>query len=127
MKPQAMKQGLPQWVIYLLMIGLIAISGVIFYLYIQKGKQIEVLQSATSSAVVYTSDEVIASVAKLLPEFKDQKPAVALIKDIVEVSKPNPEFYKDAKNGDYFLLYPNKAVVYRPGENRIINSATVTK
>jgi hypothetical protein len=124
-----MKQKSTPLVLYILMSILLVVSGVLMYLYYQQSKKVvELTTSSSSQLSSISTDEIISRVNVLKPELQQNgKPIVALIKDIIEVSKTNPEFYKDAKNGDYFVLYPKQAVIYRPGENKIINSAVVTK
>jgi hypothetical protein len=119
---QVTKRGVPQSILLTLMALLIVVASGVFYIYLQKPKAV-----ASETVPVLSTDQVIDKVYSLADPKPEGKPAVALIKDIDEVRKGNPEFYKDAQNGDYFVLYSAKAFVYRPGENKIINSAVVTK
>jgi hypothetical protein len=52
-------------------------------------------------------------------------PTVANIVDVDALRKQNPDFYKDAQNGDRLLLYSTKAIIYREAESKIINVAPV--
>jgi hypothetical protein len=54
-------------------------------------------------------------------EGKEERPAVAAIEDKEKVKKSNPEFYKNAENGDYLVIYKNRVIIYREGENKIMN------
>ncbi len=51
----------------------------------------------------------------------DEKPTIATIVDVESLKKQNPEFYKNARNDDKILVYPNKAIIYRESENIIVN------
>ncbi len=58
-------------------------------------------------------------------EGKDERPAVATIQDKEKVKQSNAEFYKYAENGDFLVIYKNRAIIYREGENKIINIAPI--
>lgn len=69
--------------------------------------------------------EVVAKVAKLYNLPTDEEPRHAVIADADQTSKE--PFFKDAKNGDQLLVYPQAgfAVLYRESENKIINTGKV--
>lgn len=58
----------------------------------------------------------------LLP---DEQPTIATLVDIDALKEENPEFYKNAKNGDLLVIYSEKAILFREDEKRIINVAPV--
>jgi len=53
----------------------------------------------------------------VLPE---GEPTVATVADSQALAKEQP-FFKDAQNGDKVLIYKDKAIIYNPTENKIIN------
>lgn len=71
------------------------------------------------------TDALIAEVGKLIALPSDEKPTVATVTDASKV-KDQP-FFANAKNGDKVLIYTtaNKAILYRPSENRIIEVGAV--
>ncbi len=81
------------------------------------------------SANLQTSDPkvVVAVVNKLYKLPADETPTVARIKDTQKL--PSQSFYKDAKTGDYLLVYSGAklAVLYRPSEGRLITVAPITQ
>jgi hypothetical protein len=58
----------------------------------------------------------------LLP---DEQPTIATLVDIEALKEENPEFYKNAKNGDLLVIYSEKAILFREEEGKIINVAPV--
>lgn len=81
----------------------------------------------TEGAKQVAEDEAKAlkeKVAKLM-QLPDEKPTVATIKDITKL-KDQP-FFNGAKNGDKVLIFTEarKAVIYREGENIVINSGPI--
>lgn len=78
-----------------------------------------------SSAAQAEIDALTAQVGKLINLPTDEKPTVATVTDASKV-KDQP-FFKNAKNGDKVLIYQKaqKAILYRPSENRIIEVGSV--
>ena len=54
-----------------------------------------------------------------------EEPTMATLLDIEELKKENPEFYENAKEGDFLVIYSEKAIIFRETENKIINVAPV--
>jgi hypothetical protein len=58
----------------------------------------------------------------LVPE---EEPTLATIVNVDNLRKANPDFYKDAVNGDQLVIYSSKAIIYREADDIIINVAPV--
>jgi cell division protein FtsB len=79
-----------------------------------------------------TADEknkrTAAKVAKIIDLPKDETPVVVQVndKDKLIVTKSSSAFFDKSQNNDLVLAYQkaNVAVIYRPGENRVIKSDT---
>ena len=71
------------------------------------------------------SDKLVSEVSLLIALPTDEKPTIATVSDITKVQ--DQPFFKSAKNGDKVLIYTNakKAILYRPGEKRIIEVGAV--
>jgi|GEM_PF-1008046 hypothetical protein len=69
--------------------------------------------------VINSDDDLLARLAQimLMPE---DKPVIYTVKDVETLSLTKP-FYKNGKNGDRMLLYKNRAILFRPSEDKIIN------
>ena len=69
-------------------------------------------------------NEAIEQVGKLFLLPDDERPQVLVIQD-VEKLKAEQSFYEAASNGDKILLYAQKAIIYSPERNLIINVGPV--
>ena len=69
--------------------------------------------------------QLLENVGDLMNLPDDELPTIATVTDVEAVF--GQPFFKDAKNGDKVLIYTNtgKAILYRPGENKIIEVGAV--
>ncbi len=77
-----------------------------------------------------TNQEVSARVLGSLDDVlwidaDDEKPTVATVDNAEALRAANQEFYKNAQDGDYLILYPQRAIIYREDESKIINIAPI--
>jgi hypothetical protein len=96
------------------------------------------LISNRSSIIAATKKEQVAGVlttdltyvenrvANLIPVPANEKPSISLVQDESKVKQQNPDFFKDVKKGDYFLLYSTKAILYRSSEDKVLAVANVS-
>lgn len=117
------------WVLILLILITIGLAGGLGYLYWQyqkTQKEVKDLKDPTKRLEIEKeeSQRVIDALCKLI-KCPNEKPTVATIIDIDTLKKDNPEFYKDAKNGDRIIVFTTKAIIFRTEENMIINIAPV--
>ena len=70
------------------------------------------------------AQELKDKVAKLM-QLPDEDATVATVQDASKLSEQ--DFFKDSENGDKVLIFTaaKKAVIYRPSENKIINSGPI--
>ena len=52
-------------------------------------------------------------------------PTVARVEDPEKLKKSNAEFYKDIQKGDYLVIFPKRAMIYRDTNDQIINVAPI--
>lgn len=69
-------------------------------------------------------EAIIQQVSRLILLPSEQEPVIATIQN-AEVLASQQAFYQDAANGDKLLVYPQKALIYRPDENKLINVGPV--
>lgn len=87
------------------------------------------LKKSTSDVTVQ-NNLVLAQLKKIvafLPE--DEQPALGKIDNVEEAKKQNPEFYKNATNGDYIIIYSDKiktAILFSPSRNQILSIVALT-
>lgn len=99
---------------------LLIISGVLGYLYLQEKKKTDNPVEAATEETERLKEAV--SRHMLLP---DGDPAIATIIDIEKLKGQNPDFYAKAENGDRLLVFKNKAVLYDPDKDLILNVAPI--
>jgi hypothetical protein len=97
---------------------LIAIIGVLVWKYQQ-------VKSDPGKEAKKTSLRIIDKVANLYMVPSNEEPTVALIQDKSKLG--NQEFFKNAKNGDYLLIYQKEkvALVYREDADKLVNVGPV--
>jgi hypothetical protein len=56
---------------------------------------------------------------------KELKPAIAKVTDKEKVKGSNKDFYKNVENDDVLLVFPDRAIIFREKDNKIINVAPI--
>ncbi|MEK7218097.1 MAG: hypothetical protein AAB728_01385 [Patescibacteria group bacterium] len=69
--------------------------------------------------------EIIAKVSRHVAMPGDVQVTVATITNAEELKKENP-FYAPAQNGDNIILTPDRAIIYRPSEDRVVDMINVS-
>ncbi|PIE00258.1 MAG: hypothetical protein CSA81_13915 [Acidobacteria bacterium] len=74
------------------------------------------------------SEDVVSQVSKIILLPEDEVPMVVQLNKESVADENKDDFIKDAKEGDYVLIYPARewSVIYRPSENRLVNADQVT-
>lgn len=102
--------------------GLIALLVILFL-----GSYGYLLNQYIKAKSALTPEEVSAtveSVSKLIKVDNSQEPLVATIQDASALAKEQ-KFYETAKNGDILVVYQDKAIIYRPSEDILVNVGPV--
>lgn len=68
--------------------------------------------------------QVVVKVQKLMDIDVSVEPTVATIVDVEKLRVQNP-FYNKAENGDYLIVTPTRAILYREEENIILDVVPV--
>jgi len=111
-------------VISIVLVALVAFSGLVTYKYVQANRQIKKLQNNPQQIVSNSTQKLETRVGQLAVLPHGQAPTVAIVKNVTKLqSEP---FFADAHNGDYLLVYTQakKAVLYRPSTNQIVEYAS---
>ncbi len=74
------------------------------------------------------SEDIVSRVSKIILLPEDEVPMIVQLNRESVADENKDEFIKDAKEGDYVLIYPARewSVIYRPSENRLVNADQVT-
>ena len=104
----------------LLLLGLLVAVVILFI----QNRQLQ-SQATTASADDKQAAEVVTQLKKIIIIDSTDKPTVARIDDPKKLQSANKTFYKNVKTGDYLIVYPEKAYVYRPTERIIVNVANI--
>lgn len=71
------------------------------------------------------TERVLTALKKVLLVGETQAPTVARVEDAAKLKESNKEFYKEVQKGDYLIIFPTRAVIFREAENKIINIAPI--
>lgn len=71
------------------------------------------------------TDRVLGSLKKTILIGETDAPTVARVEDPEKLKSSNPDFYKDIQTGDYLIIFPKRAIVYRESNDQIINIAPI--
>lgn len=81
--------------------------------------------SAISEKNQAETDRVLGSLKKALLVTETDAPTVARVEEPDKLKKSNQEFYKDIQKGDYLVIFPKRAIIYRESNDQIINVAPI--
>jgi hypothetical protein len=71
------------------------------------------------------TDRVLTSVKSVILINETDAPTVARVEDPEKLKSSNQEFYKDIQTGDYLIIFPKRAIIFRESANQIINVAPI--
>lgn len=71
------------------------------------------------------TDRVLTSLKKIFFIDETEAPTVARVEDPEKLKSSNPTFYKNIQKGDYLVIYPKRAIIYREVINQVINTAPI--
>jgi hypothetical protein len=71
------------------------------------------------------TDRVLSALKKVLFVGEQEAPTVARVEDPEKLKSSNQEFYKDIQKGDYLIIFPKRAIIFRESANQIMNIAPI--
>lgn len=114
---------------FLLPLVIVALLGALAFLYIQYDNAQKEIVKLGDPAYISELQENQAKITldrlgkiMLLP---DESPTIATIVDADALRGENELFYKDAQNGDKLIIFSDKAILFREGEDLVVNVAPV--
>lgn len=109
----------------LVVLVVLALAGLAGWLY----KQNRDLKSNPSAA---QNEKNKAETSRVLDKLKEdllvqetEAPTVARVEDPEKLKSSNAEFYKNIQKGDYLVIFPKRAIIYRETNRQIINIAPI--
>lgn len=109
---------------------ILALAGTSTYFYMQNRDLNSQLALTDQDRVAQQNEELLADVGKLY-DLPEEEPTIFLVNDPVKTQEDNPgikDLFNDLKKDDYLLVYKTErlGIQYRPSENKIIKTATLT-
>lgn len=71
------------------------------------------------------TDRVLGALKSVLFIGESEAPTVARVEDPEKLKTSNQEFYKDIQKGDYLVIFPKRAIIFRESANQIMNIAPI--
>lgn len=105
-----------KFLLWLLITGLVLVSGYYFYQY-------KKIKNNLNVATQEENKVLLADIGKIIELPQDETPTVATVSDKDKLKEQ--DFFKSSENGDKILIYSNykMAILYRPSVNKIIKVA----
>lgn len=124
-----MKNNRTIFVIFFALI-IITIFGYLLYQYISLRNDLQnpdYLINLQTQQQTTTKERILSRLSAILLLPDEINPKIATISNIEDLKTENAEFYKNAVNGDTLVLYSELAIIFRDGNNKIINIAPILK
>ncbi len=124
-----MKKGVKILIAVFILI-LLAIVGYLVYQYIDLNSKLndpDYLINLQSEQQTLTRERIISRLSSILLLPDEVNPKVATITNLDELLAENPEFYKNAEDGDTLVLFSELAIIYRDSINKVINIAPIVQ
>ncbi len=71
------------------------------------------------------TSRILAKLKTLIKIDETDAPTVARVEDAAKLKAANAEFYKNVEKGDYLVIFPTRAIIFRDSSNQIINIAPI--
>lgn len=116
------KKMLPWLLLILVLVG--GLAGTMYYK--DRAEKVEAdptsVQKEKNQA---ETDRVLTALKRTILITETDAPTVARVEDPEKLKASNATFYKDVQVGDYLVIYPKRAIVYRENIDQIINIAPI--
>lgn len=115
-----------KWIIagVLVLVVVLSVGSAIYYYNRYQGVKTNPTKSLEDNNVAETQ-RVLNKVGSVMLLAESDTPTVARVETPAKLQEANKEFYKDVQVGDYLIIYPKRAIIYRESNNQIINVAPI--
>jgi hypothetical protein len=100
---------------------LVVMLTIVTSFYLREKKKVRSLRNIANIEI----EEVVSMVGQLIILPEDLKPNIATIENVGKLREKEPNFYKNANNGDKLLIYTDQVILYNPERNIIVNVAPI--
>ncbi len=119
------KGALKNCIIFLVFAALIGACAWLFVNYNNAQKQVDYLSSLTPEDInEKATDELLEKIGKLILLPEDKQATISTIQDIEKLVEGEP-FFEKAQNGDKVIIYNDRAIIYSPARNILVNVGPV--
>ncbi len=116
------KSMLPWLLLILVLVG--GLAGTMYYK--DRAEKVEAdPTSVQKEKNQVETDRVLTALKRTLLISETDAPTVARVEDPEKLKASNAAFYKDVQVGDYLVIYPKRAIVYRESNDQIVNIAPI--
>lgn len=131
-KPRRKRGGLFNLI---LLVGIVVLIGLFAWAELERrsakdelqetARQLEELQQASQQSGQEVAQRVLSNLRRHLDVPEDPEPTVATIVDIERLRETN-EFYQKAENGDHLIITEDRAILYDPERDIILDIVPVS-
>ena len=104
---------------------LLAAVGSAAYFYMQYRDVRDNPTQAVAQRNSEETDRVLTKLKSVLRIDETDAPTVARVDDPAKLKATNEDFYRNVEKGDYLILYPKRAILFREANSQIINVAPI--
>ena len=110
-----------------MLFGVIALLAVVAagFFFLQYQNERSNSPEATAERNQALSNDIVGQLGAVLLLDEEAEPTVATIDDANSLREANADFYENAQDGDYLILYPQRAIIFRDTEDRVVNIAPI--
>ncbi len=113
------------WKTIIVVLCFLILAGVAVFFWHDAQQAHEQSAAGIASRNQSETDTVLDTLGKLILIDTKDKPTVAKVEDPNVLKKSNADFYKNVQEGDYLILYPQRAIILRMSNKQIINIAPI--
>lgn len=103
---------------FILSFGITVASGYSFYMYWSSQQQLNALRIASPEQYTQLQDQSLVDKVRRHMDIPDETPLINTVTDAASLR--NQLFYAKAQDGDKVLVFSQRAILYRPSEDKVI-------
>ena len=112
--------------ILILIVLLVVAVGLGIFFFVKYKNVVNDPKTAVTEKYKQESNLVLENLKKIILIENTESPTIARVEEPEKLKQKNRDFYKNVQAGDYLIVFPNKAIIYRNSTNQIINIAPIT-